>query len=142
MYQSTHISFSLLSIVYSSRHAVYALLIVILSIAEVPTLKALNLLKWKDEQGQEQTFRLVNRVSTDWKIFGRLLQLTEKQLDGFDEQYLRNTTTCWNRVMEHWLAGGGRPDYPPTWEGLYTLLEDMELKEIAEELKKALARAC
>ena len=40
------------------------------------------------------------------------------------------------KVMEHWLAEGGTPDYPATWEGLYELLEDVEYAEVAEELKR------
>ena len=39
--------------------------------------------------------------------------------------------------MEHWLNGAGKDCYPPTWEGLYTLLEDAQCSQVAEELKKA-----
>lgn len=39
--------------------------------------------------------------------------------------------------MEYWLNGVGKDRYPPTWEGLYVLLEDAKLSQVAEELKKA-----
>lgn len=38
--------------------------------------------------------------------------------------------------MEYWLNGVGKDRYPPTWEGLYMLLEDAQYEQVAEELKK------
>ena len=43
---------------------------------------------------------------------------------------------CWTKVMQHWLNGVGKDRYPPTWEGLYMLLEDAEYPQVAEDLKK------
>lgn len=57
--------------------------------------------------------------------------------DIWGEQYRGNANKCWTKVMEHWLNGVGKDRYPPTWEGLYMLLEDTEYVQIAEELKKA-----
>ena len=28
--------------------------------------------------------------------------------------------------MQHWLDEGSEEDYPPTWEGLYTVVEDTQ----------------
>ena len=50
---------------------------------------------------------------------------------------LGDTTVCWMKVMDHWLVEGGvLPYYPATWEGLYLLLEDVECKKVADELKE------
>ena len=107
-----------------------------------PSPSALNLLKWRDEQGQEQTFRLVDRVGAKWVEFGVLLGLSKNQLDAVKEDQLGQTARCWNRVMEdHWLGGCSSEQYPPTWEGLYTLLTDMESANIARDLKEAVNRA-
>ena len=105
------------------------------------TLKTISLLKWRDLQGQEQTFRLGNRVAAKWRDFGIQLGLTMSQLDSWDEQYRGNASTCWNKLMEHWLNGEGSRDYPPTWEGLYTLLQDGECANFAIALRKAVT-AC
>ena len=46
--------------------------------------------------------------------------------------------TChmrWNYIMERWLSDGGTYKYPATWNGLYTLLEDVSCAVIADELK-------
>ena len=109
-----------------------------LSFVEIsPSLKLLNLLKWKDEYGVKHTFQLGSRVSTKWRDFGLLLSLELNELDGLDSCYRGVSSSCWNRVMEHWLNGGGEPDYPPTGEGLYLLLRDTEHPNIARDLRKA-----
>ena len=113
----------------------------LLSVDSQPALSSLslNLLKWKDEQGRQQTFRLVDRVSSKWKQFGLLLGLEPNQLDALKLDNPGQTAMCWNIVMEHWRKGDS-VQYPPTWEGLYTLLEDMEFSRFADELKEAVDR--
>ena len=39
------------------------------------------------------------------------------------------------------LDEGSEEDYPPTWEGLYTVVEDTELTEVAVKLKEAVTTA-
>lgn len=96
----------------------------------------LHLIKWKDERGLTQTFRLVDRVSASWKNFGIILGLTMNQLKRWEDQYRGDSNSCWARVMEFWLSGGSdKDDYPVTWEGLYTLLYDTEYSVVADELK-------
>ena len=89
-----------------------------------------------------QTFRLVDRVSASWRRFGLILGLTGNQLDVLADQYRGDSNMCWAKVMECWLSGScKRDDYPVTWEGVYTLLNDAEYSVIAEELRMAVDRA-
>ena len=98
----------------------------------------LHLIKWKDKSGKVQTFRLVDRVSASWKDFGLLLKLEMNVLKAWDDLYRGDANMCWARVMEHWLTHeGDHGDYPPSWEGLYALLNDAEYSVVAEELRKA-----
>ena len=108
--------------------------------ADIPSLSSLNLLKWKSQEGQEQEFRLVNRVSAEWQGFGLLLGLGMNQLRVWRQERLGDVTMCWNLVMEHWLKGDSA-DYPPSWEGLYTLLQDMEFSTQAREMKEAVEQS-
>lgn len=110
-------------------------------IAIIPSPKTLSLIKWKDEQGQEQTFHLIDRVSAKWTEFGTLLDLTPNQLAVLKQESSGNIALCWKKVMEHWLSGGGKGDYPATWEGLYSLLEDVQCSGVANKLKKAVTRS-
>ena len=48
---------------------------------------------------------------------------------------------CWVKVMNAWLEGQGQDEYPPTWEGLYVLLEDVQLGGHVTALKEAVESA-
>ena len=101
------------------------------------SLKLLNLIKWRDERGEEQKFRLVNRVSSRWESFGYRLDLPQNMLDAWREECHHISARCWCKVMHHWLTGGDTPDYPATWDGLYEMLEDVEYFEVARQLREA-----
>ena len=75
-------------------------------------------------------------VSAKWEGFGLLLGLRVNQLRAWRQENMGDISMCWNRVMEHWLDGGSA-DYPPTWEGLYTLLTDAECAGVAKNMKAA-----
>lgn len=99
---------------------------------------SLNFLKFEDEKGQKQLFCLAKEVSANWFDFGLILGIKRKQLDAWDAQYRGDASKCWNRVMEHWLDKGGSRDYPATWEGLITLLNDLGFEQLAKTLKCAI----
>ena len=42
--------------------------------------------------------------------------------------------------MEKWIRGIISDEYPPTWEGLYELLDDAKFSEVSKELRKAVAK--
>ena len=54
---------------------------------------------------------------------------------------LENSEQCWENVMLHWLDSGGTHDYPATWQGLCTLLNDLKLSKVAEDLMRAVIAA-
>ena len=97
----------------------------------------LTLFKWKDEFGPEQTFQLVNKVSAKWQSIGIILGITFNTLEGWRVEALNNATTIWNKVMNYWLTGQSKSNYPITRQGLYSMLEDIEASEVAKELKIA-----
>lgn len=80
---------------------------------------------------------MVNEVSANWHDFGLLLGVGLNQLDAWELQYRGDASKCWNKVMDRWLASGGTRDYPATWEGLYTLLNDTGFVKVAKELNDA-----
>ena len=130
------------------------------------SLTLLNHLKWADEQEQEQEFRLVENVSAKWRKFGTYLGLKSNQLDAWDRQYRGDANECWNKVcvcvcvcvtpflmlhhefnmciqvMDDWLTRGGSCGYPATWEGLYSLLNDLGFRNISRNMQRAVAGFC
>ena len=107
-----------------------------------PSLKSLGLITWKDKFGHEQKFQLVSEVSVKWKEFGLRLGMTLNDLEALEREYRGNAKDIWNKVMDHWLAGKAARDYPVSWEGLYSLLRDVELSETANQLEKAINELC
>jgi hypothetical protein len=54
--------------------------------------------------------------------------------------YNRNPFECIDPVLKHWFEY--KPDdYPVSWDGLKTLLKDVELDQVATELDYALPNA-
>ena len=108
-------------------------------LAGVPlSLHSLSLLKWKDECGEEQTLRLVKKVSCEWLDFGLAVGLEMDLLEAWERQYHENASRCWLEVMKCWLNAGGTCDYPTTWEGLCKLLADVGYGQVSSLLRKAL----
>ena len=101
----------------------------------------MKLLKWKDEWGRVQTFRLVDKVSSRWMDFGHRVGVENNLLVAWEEQFLRNSARCWCEVMTQWLVGGGRCEYPVSWVGLYEMLGDVGFSEVAAEVQKVVASA-
>lgn len=107
---------------------------------EVPlSHKTLNYLQWKDEQGDERTFRFVYKVSEQWRKFGILLDLNTGKLDKWFNTSEGIDITCWHWVMDSFLEGKGWNYYPATWDGLYCLLEDTLCSDsdVVKDFKKA-----
>ena len=52
----------------------------------------------------------------------------------------KDAKACSTAVLSYWLDHPSR-NYPATWEGLYELLNDSELSQVATELKKAVDHA-
>lgn len=104
-----------------------------------PSSKTLLILKWRNEDGRKRSFRLVDRVSAKWREFGAVLGVSEKNLDAWEEQYSKKAHKCWQKVMKYWLKGAGdsSEEFPPTWEGLYSLLGAMQFDEVAKQLEEA-----
>lgn len=117
--------------------------VVILSIGSQPpmNMNTLTFFKWKNEHGQLQEFRLVDRVSNKWKQIGIRLDIDTNILDGWGQKYLLDSGSCWMAVMKDWMDRGGTPAYPATWEGVYLLLNDIQSGGIGDDLKKAVKSA-
>ena len=97
----------------------------------------------------------MKNVSASWYDFGLLLGIGLNELEGWKSQHRGNANKCWNKVsnlflcvnllitnfgiqvIDDWLTRGGSHDYPATWEGLYSLLNDLEFGSVAVKLKKA-----
>ena len=103
-------------------------------------MKYLKLIKWRSPAGVLREYRLVEHVSTKWRQFGTQITLTQNTMDGWFSD-THDTESCWERVMQAWLQGRGKEEYPPTWEGLFKLLQDIRKEAVVPVLREAVDRA-
>lgn len=105
-----------------------------------PTMKYLKLIRWTDEQGKEKQFRLMDKIGTKWQVIGQCIGLASYKLDLIDREN-RETAVRLERVMTEWLCGEGAGHYPVTWEGLYHLLEEINMNAVALGLREAVTKS-
>ena len=98
----------------------------------------LTVIRWKNEHGKVQKFKLRSVVYHKWREIGNIV-CTRQQLDVLAKE--KDAEGCCEAVFSHWLDHPHRY-YPVTWEGLYELLDDSGLSEAAAELKTAVDNAC
>jgi hypothetical protein len=92
-----------------------------------------------DKRGQQKELRIKKLICYKWKEIGTLLEIEHSLLTSWEMTY-RNPVECIDPVLNHWFER--KPDdYPVSWDGLKTLLKDVELYQVATELDNALPNA-
>ena len=75
----------------------------------------------------------MSAVIHKWRDIGNFV-VAWQQLEVWAKE--KDAKECCEAVFSHWLDHPPRY-YPATWEGLYELLDDSELSQVAIELKQA-----
>ena len=102
-----------------------------------PNSSNLTVIRWKNERGETKKFKLKNSVIHKWRDIGNLV-VPRQQLEVWAKR--KDDKECCEAVLSHWLDHAPR-HYPATWDGLYELLDDSELGQVATELKQAVDNA-
>ena len=95
--------------------------------------------KWKNAEGEIKKFRLRSEIFHEWWEIGTFVKVPYSELRVLQTEN-RGAKYCCDQVLRHWLQHPP-PQYPATWEGLYELLDDCELGQVATELRHALQNA-
>ena len=101
------------------------------------TMKKLIILKWTDKSGQQKTLRLRDEMSPKWHDAGELLDLTAANLECISAKHRGDVRECLRDVLRDWVRSDSS-DYPATWGGLLSLLDDLQLHACAKSLQAAL----
>ena len=72
-----------------------------------------------------------------WRDIGNFV-VAWQQLEVWAKE--KDAKECCESVLSHWLDNPPC-HYPATWEGLYELLDDSELGQVAIELRQAVDNA-
>ena len=107
------------------------------SFAAKPTSANLTVIKWKNEREEVKKFRLKQSIIHKCRKIGNLV-VPRQQLEVWAKRM--DDEECCEVVLSHWLDHPFR-HYPATWEGLYELLDDSELGQVAIELRQAVDNA-
>ena len=101
-------------------------------------IRNLHLIKWITPKGEPREFRLIGRVSKEWRKFGRRINLSESEIHGLQG---KDQDISWTNVMGKWIEGRGQNEYPLCWESLYRMLTDVQLGGVIFKLKEAVTGA-
>lgn len=105
-----------------------------------PNIKqCLSLVVYKERE-KRCTFNLKEKTSTQWRETGLLLGMELNQLDEIEHKAQQSATECWEKVMQKWLDGQGADSYPVCWGGLYNILDDLKMTQVAIELRNAVEK--
>ena len=103
--------------------------------ADRPTLSSLTLIEWQNQEGLKR-LRIKQSISNKWYEVGILLEIDPALLEGWKTQYGRDSLECCNAVFRHWLNNPCK-SYPCTWDSVCRLLDNVQLGELAEQVKRA-----
>lgn len=98
----------------------------------------LELIKYKDsKEGKTLNFRLLQEIQKNCRAIGIRLGINKQSLDGYGKKHHHDPIEVCLEVFHYWSTAGV-DKYPYTWGSIMILLEDVQLKGIANKLKKAL----
>ena len=102
----------------------------------------IDLIKWDDENGVKRELRVYSKIAHKWRQIASRLGFELGEIESVEENYHRNDSRI-TAVLKRWFENArSLPNarrYPKSWQGLINLLEDAELGEVAEELRRTLS---
>lgn len=101
-----------------------------------PSLKLLQLIKYKTPDGVTSTIRPKQSLAPKWRDMGTQFGFEQAKLDIWYTQY-HNDEERANAVLSHWLNNGSA-DYPLSWVGLIEMCADIQLGTLADDIWIAL----
>lgn len=101
----------------------------------------LKLIKWTGENGQPKKFDLMEKIESKWRDVAQLTGVSISKIDSISTKHREDPTECLRTVLGMWMENPPEDVYPNTWHGLVELLNDCEVKEVANDLKIALSEA-
>ena len=106
---------------------------------ERPTMAQMYLMKYTSSDGQQNNFRLIDKIQGHWRDIGTLMKIESSVLNDFESHCRGNLKEQCRKVLEAWIAQGSR-NYPVTWSGMSTVLKDVLLGEVSCQLEEVLGK--
>lgn len=100
-------------------------------------MKDLQLIKWRDENGETREIYIIEKGSDKWTEIGDQFEIDRSVLRECEDRWQYNSAR-FRFVLQKWLDNGGTPSYQCTWNGLIEVLRDVRHTTLAEDIRNAL----
>ena len=96
-------------------------------------MKLLSLITFTDSEGEKARFELITEIQTHCEDIGIQLGIDGPTIEGLHEVSNRPAEFC-RKILSKWRERGEEV----TWENLLKVLDDLQLRRVANKLKIAL----
>ena len=97
----------------------------------------LTVLKYKDKDQASQRVRIIESAKHKWKDITSLICKDANKIPALEKQY-SDPSDCCRQVFMDCFINSKPEDYSHDWNGLIELLIDVDLKVLAEQVRKAI----
>ena len=96
--------------------------------------------RWKNPKGGKiEKFQIIPLIFNKWKKIGNFVGISYQQLEAWGKEK-EDTEDCCVAVLNRWIECTPT-GYPASWSGLYEILVDCGLGQIATNLEVAINNA-
>ena len=105
---------------------------------KTPTLRELVRLKYT-EKGEEKKLQLIKEASHKWKNIASIISDDANKTRVLEQQHPGDPYECLRQTLIDDFIDNKPEDYSQDWKGLIELLDDVDLKTLADKIKNALS---
>ena len=106
-------------------------------VGDKPTLPDLSCFKYNDISGTQHKIHIIDTVASRWRRLGLALKINDYHLDNIEHNHHNVENWC-QTMLSDWLQGivgdGSR-----TWETLVEAIDDAQMGELVQQLKRVLS---
>ena len=103
----------------------------------MPTLRDLTRLKYR-EDGEDKKIHIITEACHKWKDIASLISDDPSKPYILEQQHPNSPEDCLQQILIDDFINQKPMEYSHDWRGLIELLDDIDLKTLAEKIKRAL----
>ena len=102
-------------------------------------MSALLILKYVDEEGQNQKIRIISEASHQWGDIANLICSDANITSVLEQKWHGDPNKCLKAIFTDNFINKKPENYSQDWDGMIELLDDVGLKTLAENVQHALS---
>ena len=91
------------------------------------------------EKGEEKKLQLIKEASHKWKDIASIISDDANKIRVLEQQHPGDPYECLRQTLIDDFIDNKPEDYSQDWKGLIELLDDVDLKTLADKIKNALS---